>query len=315
MTNERLENIKNELLREAIGNYLTPAIRIIKGHPELFPKSFDDIITKAYYGIPFNNELEIFMGRWMNSDSEEDRYMRIEYLMGYICNHIWNYVSNVFDWNSSYEGSAYSIIEKLIKYLKKYRNIIAFVKDLNGNYVDSESKYFDGTLLIIDPFHVVKENYIAYNSNEWDSFNSYLEWSKEHQNDWSKCELGTKMNNLGIKTFLTHDTLCGMSKYRLYTDSYLNDKGEFDSTSGLLSVFLLEEVLKYNSEYDKHNTGSSIIVKDFKGTVQIIIDCQNYYDEIHSENRFKFEVKIVGTGINKKTGKPTNFITRRAIDG
>ena len=146
-------------------------------------------------------------------------------------------------------------------------------------YSNSEVKEFDGDIIITDPCYIINENSTS---------------------DWKKCNYGSNMEVLGINKYLTHDTLYGDWECTTF-DEKGNILGIFCADAGLVSVFLLDEILNYNKNfvYDKYTT---TLIKDFKGTVQIVV-------EKNEKRKYDcdYSVHVIGHGINKKTGKPINF--------
>ena len=88
---------------------------------------------------------------------------------------------------------------------------------------------------------------------------------------------------------------------------------------GEVSVFLLDEVLKYNPDYDWHITKpfTATVIKDFKGTVEFAVKhIEGYYEEDtdywkKGEYWEYYVLEVVGHGINKVTGKPINFVGKQ----
>lgn len=173
---------------------------------------------------------------------------------------------------------------------------------------------FKGTIIITDPCYVVKkcleENPYPFpwtsdliNSPNIDEMiKQYTEWTNEHD-DWKKCEYGGNMESLGISTYFTENTIYGdwgCTTYRIEKDPYevvnnlteASEKGEdygiecsklgdFCADSGQVSVFLLDEVRKYNPDIDewieKHSWCVTTI-PDFDGEVNYYVD---KYNEAH----------------------------------
>lgn len=167
---------------------------------------------------------------------------------------------------------------------------------------------FKGTIIITDPCYVVKkcleENPYPFpwTSDLIDAPNieemiaQYTQWIEEHD-DWDKCDSGTNMEALGINTYFTRSTIYGdwgCTTYKITEDPYkvvdnfaeASEKGEdyeidcsklgnFCADSGQVSVFLLDEVRKYNPDIDewieKHNWCVTTI-PDFDGEVNYYVD-------------------------------------------
>lgn len=117
------------------------------------------------------------------------------------------------------------------------------------------------------------------------------------KDDWSRCDCGYNMEALGISTYFTEDTIYGdwgCSTYKIAEDPYkvinnfveAEEKGEdyridcfklgnFCADAGLVSVFLLDEVRKYNPDIDKWIASHSwcvTIIPDFVGEVNYYVD-------------------------------------------
>lgn len=132
---------------------------------------------------------------------------------------------------------------------------------------------FKGDIIITDPCYVLRSG-------------------ESHNDDWNKCDYGENMEALGFSTYFTRDTLYGdwscttfkaASKEDLdillkYNDpsklsTKLENIGSFCADAGLVSVFLLSEILKYNPDYKDHLSKShaATLIKDFDGDVDIHI--------------------------------------------
>lgn len=161
-------------------------------------------------------------------------------------------------------------------------------------YLDSEPVEFDGDIIITDPCYIIR-----------DSCN----------NDWRKCDYGDNMEVLGISTYMTRDTLYGDWGCTVYDTDTKEAIGSFCADAGLVSVFLLDEVLKYNPGFDYHKERdwTTTLIPDFKGTVQFVVEHEEGVYEEDSDywragDKWEdYSVHVVGHGINKKTGEPINF--------
>lgn len=135
---------------------------------------------------------------------------------------------------------------------------------------------FVGDIIITDPCYIIR--------------------AKHHgttpitDDDWETCEDGSRMKALGIKTYLTRRTECGDWSCSTYNTDTKEKLGDFCADAGLVSVFLLEEVLKYNPDFDYHinNKHTTTWIKDFNGDVEIV------YDKFR-KNGDK-EVRVIGKG-------------------
>ena len=94
-----------------------------------------------------------------------------------------------------------------------------------------------------------------------------------NMNDWEKCEYGTNMEALGIKHYLYCDTDCTEWAYT----SLDSDEKEISTkfyTEGTVGVFLLDEVLAYNPDFNCHTKEprTAIFIKNFDGDVKLKTD-------------------------------------------
>ena len=155
---------------------------------------------------------------------------------------------------------------------------------------------FDGDIIITDPCYIMKED-----------------------DDWATCAYGENMEALGITHYMTRDTLYGDWSCTTFDTDTKEAIGEFCADAGLVSVFLLDEVLKYNPEFDYHLNYKWMVtwIKDFKGTVEFVVKhIEGYYEE--DTDYWKkgdywedYVLEVVGHGINKVTGKPINFVGKQ----
>ena len=173
--------------------------------------------------------------------------------------------------------------------------------DQNKRYQNSQPMEFDGDIIITDPCYIIR--------------------AEQHgttpvtQDDWAACRYGKRMEALGIRRSMTRDTLYGDWGCTVFDLDSGEEIGEFCADAGLVSVFLLEEVLRYNPDFDWHSTKpwTTTLIPDFKGTVQFAVEhAEGVYEtttEYHKagEKWEDYSVHVVGHGVNKKTGAPIHF--------
>lgn len=168
-------------------------------------------------------------------------------------------------------------------------------------YIDSELMKFDGDIIITDPCYIMRAEHHG--------------TTPLTDDDWGACEYGDNMEVLGIHNYMTRDTIYGDWSCTVYNTDTKEAIGEFCADAGLVSVFLLDEVLKYNPDFDYHKERewTTALIPDFKGTVQFVVERQEgvYEDttEYHKagDKWEDYSVHVIGHGINKKTGEPINF--------
>lgn len=102
-------------------------------------------------------------------------------------------------------------------------------------------------IIITDPCYIIRDN-----------------------NDWDKCDYGDNMEALGLIHFLVSSTLYGDWSCTTF-DYEDNPLGRFCADSGQVAVFLLDEVLKYNPDFDYHITKpwTTTLIKNFTGNIWI----------------------------------------------
>ena len=155
-----------------------------------------------------------------------------------------------------------------------------------SRFQDSEPVEFDGDIIITDPCYILKSD-----------------------NDWKRSDCGYHLELLGIKHFMTRDTIYGDWGCTVFDlNNNHAELGQFCADAGMVSVMLLDEVLSYNPSFNYHleRKWTTSLIKDFKGSVQFVVHESNY--EHGGKIYTDYEVEVVGHGVNKCTGKPIDFI-------
>ena len=225
-------------------------------------------------------------------------------------------------------GNVDEYIKKLDNILENRKKFIAITEDIDDvdsiditkydtvtpkhYYTNKNKKHFKGDIIITDPCYVIKDN---------------------SDTDWELSGYGDNMECLGITEYISSDTndgdwSCGVfdignktiddicsAKSNKFKKKYI---GEFCADAGMVAVFDLNDVLKYNPDFDYHITKkhTTTLIKDFDGDVEIIaVEVRyNANDKIKSIKRSAINkdgkvvvtdntsVMVVGTG-------NTNFIS------
>lgn len=138
---------------------------------------------------------------------------------------------------------------------------------------------FEGTLVITDPCYFIKDD-------------------GENESDWDRCNYGLNLSVLGFNNYICTDNLYGNWSCTLYNlvniKNMLSDDNvelsQFSSDSGLVGVFYLEDILKYDSEFNLKNFlhNEVAVVENFRGTVDII--------NRNNKQDIEAEVMVVGLG-------------------
>lgn len=213
-------------------------------------------------------------------------------------------------------------------------------------YLDSEPREFEGDIIITDPCYITKdldtsteprwEDYCSFKTRdqypdydpkkkhsemyeaEWSKYkNDNGQWWKDHPSDWDICRYGQNMGALGLKHYICRGTIYGDWSCHTFNQDTKEPIGEFCADAGLVAVFQLDEVLKYNPDFDDHinRTWTTTWIKDFKGKVWFTVEEETGVYEDDTEYHKKgdtwreFNVHVVGEGINMETGEPIRFIT------
>lgn len=183
---------------------------------------------------------------------------------------------------------------------KNYEAIFSLQNTDYGGYLDSDKVEFDGDIIITDPCYVIRHD---------DSYG----------NDWEKCGYGSDMESLGINHYMTRDTIYGDWSCTTFDTDTKKPIGQFCADAGLVSVFLLDEVLKYNPDFNYHieRPWTTTLIKNFKGSVQFIVRrIEGEYEEdteywSAGDKWVDYSVEVVGHGVDKVTGKPINFVGKQ----
>lgn len=131
---------------------------------------------------------------------------------------------------------------------------------------------------------------------EWDAYHKAEEkWKEENINDWEKCEYGEEMEVLGINTYLSDRTIYGDWSCTTFNYDTKKKIGNFCADAGMVAVFLLDEVLRYNPDFNYHTERpwTTTLIRDFHGTV-----------ELHRDGE---DVTVIGKGNINFVGKQTGF--------
>ena len=130
------------------------------------------------------------------------------------------------------------------------------------------------------------------------ALDKYYKESRKYD-DWDKCDYGQNMEVLGIHNYITESTIYGdwsCTTYKITEDPYkainnfidTSEKGEdcgikcsklgnFCADAGLVSVFNLDEVRKYNPDIDKWIASHDwcvTTIPNFDGEVNYYVDKQ-----------------------------------------
>ena len=134
---------------------------------------------------------------------------------------------------------------------------------------------FDGDIVITDPCYVMR---------------------RDRNGDWERCCHGDDMEVFGFRHYLTEFTIYGdwscttylgeLSERESHADfSPERVLGTFCADSGLVSVFYLEDILRYNpnfvSKFLEKSPWTATIVRDFHGEIELVTIVEEPEDTLH----------------------------------
>lgn len=160
---------------------------------------------------------------------------------------------------------------------------------------------FKGTIIITDPCYIMRAEHHG--------------TTPITEDDWAACDCGQNMEVLGIEHYICESTLYGdwgCTTYKVDTDpveiidsmaeayakgdyemdfsSKVSKIGNFCADAGLVAVFLLDEVRKYNPDIDKwikEHPWCVTTIEDFDGNVEYYID-ENSEAHIYGTGNINF---------------------------
>lgn len=145
---------------------------------------------------------------------------------------------------------------------------------------------FKGDIIITDPCYIIRA---AHHGTK-----------PITKDDWKACNYGKNMDVLGIYNYICRSTIYGDWSCTTYNSDTNEKIGEFCADAGLVGVFELNEVLKYNPDFNYHicRPWTTTWIKNFDGEVNIKV-VNNEYGES--------EVQVIGKGNINFLGRQTDF--------
>lgn len=131
---------------------------------------------------------------------------------------------------------------------------------------------FKGDIIITDPCYILKD--------------------EDYYND--------SMKEFGLTNFIESDTLYGDWSCTTFNTDNNEELGKFCADAGMVGVFLLDEVVDYNPDFDYHTEKpwTTTLIKDFDGDVEIKTVVNKYGEE---------EVRVFGKGNVNFVGLQTGY--------
>lgn len=169
------------------------------------------------------------------------------------------------------------------------------------DYKDNVDKLLAQTEMLLDSRGKKPVMFSPTLQAEWDAYHKASEeWHSVPHSDWERCGCGEDMSVLGLNTYLVGDTIYGDWSCTTFNSDTKEKLGQFCADAGMVGIFLLDEVLKYNPNFDYHieRPWTTTLIKDFHGTVELKLKKHKKYDD---------EVQVVGKGNVNFVGKQTGL--------
>lgn len=174
----------------------------------------------------------------------------------------------------------------------------AFFKSMKEICDELKEQSEEAAAMFEREFVAIMPKYSAMYEEDLDKYFAACDkWREPYLSDWDKCKYGEDMGVLGFTDFL-----CSQTYYGDWSCGVFSGKkriGSFCADAGMVCVMLLDEVLKYNPDFNLHKTSphACALIRDFDG--DIVFNKQEDDGEII--------LTIVGSGnINFKT-RQTGF--------
>lgn len=208
-----------------------------------------------------------------------------------------------------YDDAEDITLEDYLKSIKKYdkENVLIFstmfpkqeslfIEWYKNGYNEKVERFFTKF------YFLKKENGILEKKSRKmsEEYNSYLvameKWEAENMDDWECTNYGINADILGIKNYLVSDTGYGDWSCTTLEKGTNKKLGEFCADAGMVGVFLLDEVLKYNPNFDYHiqRPWTTTLIKNFNGDIEIK---RNDEDGVYIEGKGNINFYTIQTGL------------------
>lgn len=157
--------------------------------------------------------------------------------------------------------------------------------------VDSDTVSMEGDIVITDPCYTIQDK-------DWGNF-----CNKLFKGETFNCDAHPLPNGI------VRDTIYGDWSCTTYNADTKESIGEFCADAGLVCVDMLENVLKRKPNFlNEYGEYCRTIIPNFKGAISIKV-VQIKEDKEDDIDIWNYEVRVIGKGINIKTGESINFFT------
>ena len=160
------------------------------------------------------------------------------------------------------------------------QNVKIYIDNISS-IQDSDPVEIEGDIVITDP---------CYTTEKW-------------------CDEGFDLDSLP----LCRDTIYGDWSCTTYNTRTNEVIGEFCADAGMVCVDTLENIKKRKPNFEEDlGEWCRTIIRNFKGTVKFEVVCLKENDDISTKfNLWDYEVRVVGDGVNTKTGEIIHFYTKQ----
>lgn len=137
----------------------------------------------------------------------------------------------------------------------------------------------------------------TYEREKHEYYTAKANWEKVNKTDWEKSDYGIDLSFLGFSAYMTSQTYYGDWSCSVFNTDTQKKIGEFCADAGMVGVFLLDEVLKYNPEaLNKIHNSSFTIINNFIGHVEFIIEDDNSETSLSIKGYGNVNFKTLQTG-------------------
>ena len=136
---------------------------------------------------------------------------------------------------------------------------------------NNNMKVVNKTIIITDPCYIIKD---------------------DNRDDWKKCEYGENMKKLGFHNYIVTPTKVGDWSCTTF-NSAGESIGTFTADAGLVGVFELDEILKYNQAFiDLIPKKCYTVIGHFDGIISV--ENKDYGVSITGDGNIEFHTEQTG---------------------
>jgi hypothetical protein len=222
---------------------------------------------------------------------------------------IFNYPINVYPQDTAQIKYMYIVSVELAKFAEDNIMIVATDENGNGHALNTLFEWYtmekclETVEKMIDHEKEEKKSLIPIHFDNEDIIITdpcYI--IKADTDDWRKCNYGNDMEALGFTNYKIRDTIYGDWSCTVFNTDTNEKIGEFCADAGMVGVFSLSEVLKYNPEFDYHlkRKWTTTLIESFTGDVWFEVEhhmgiyeddspIMEWTDDEHKETRQKVD--------------------------